>query len=99
MHDKVIPNVGLGIHVKDILEIKPGKVHRSDADYFLGQAFFDVIFELIVFAPKKGQSIIGRVQESTAKGVAISLGFFENIIVPEHELGEGCTFDAAAAIW
>ncbi|XP_022152296.1 DNA-directed RNA polymerase III subunit RPC8 isoform X2 [Momordica charantia] len=79
--DKVVANLGLCISVYDIRSVDGGFIFPSD-----GAATYKVVFTLIVFRPYVGEIIIGKVKESDANGLRISLGFFEDIYVPIHLL-------------
>ncbi|XP_022954042.1 DNA-directed RNA polymerase III subunit RPC8 [Cucurbita moschata] len=79
--DKVVAKLGLCISVYDIRSVDGGFIFPSD-----GAATYKVVFTLIVFRPYAGEIIIGKVKESDANGLRISLGFFEDIYVPIHLL-------------
>ena len=57
--DKVIRDLGLGVAVYNILELKGGFVYPSDSS-----AYFQVKFELVVFRPVKGEVLVGRLLKS-----------------------------------
>ncbi|XP_038897233.1 DNA-directed RNA polymerase III subunit RPC8 isoform X1 [Benincasa hispida] len=86
--DKVVANLGLCISVYDIRSVDGGFIFPSD-----GAATYKVVFTLIVFRPFVGEVIIGKVKESNAKGLRISLGFFEDINVPVELLPSGSKFE------
>ena len=57
--DKVFPDLGLGVAVYNVLEIKGGFVYPSDSS-----AYFKVRFELVVFRPLKGEILHGKLLKS-----------------------------------
>ncbi|KAG9047525.1 DNA-directed RNA polymerase III subunit rpc25 [Tulasnella sp. UAMH 9824] len=75
--DRVIPDVGLGISVFDILEAGEGKVRYGD-----GCFWHKVTFRLIVFRPFVSEVIVGTVTSCTEKFIHVSIGFFHDISVP-----------------
>lgn len=81
--DKVIIDLGLIVTIYDILEIDGGFVYHSD-----GGAHYRVRFRVIVFRPFLDEMIVGRVSKMDEAGVHVSLGFFEDCIVPHHGLPE-----------
>lgn len=88
--DKVIPEVGLVITLYDIVSIGPGLVHPSE-----GGAHRDVRFRAVVFRPQIGEMLRGSVVRcEAARGVQVSLGFFDDIWIPSRCLPKGTTWDA-----
>lgn len=83
--DKVIANLGLCISVYDIQSIEGGFIFPGD-----GCSTYKVIFRLIMFRPFIGEIITGKVEESNATGLRLSLGFFSDIYVPSNLLRQPC---------
>ncbi|KAB2628440.1 DNA-directed RNA polymerase III subunit RPC8-like [Pyrus ussuriensis x Pyrus communis] len=79
--DKVIAKLGLCISVHSIQSIKDGFILPND-----GHPTFRVEFTLIMFRPFVGEIISAKLKESTANGLRLSLGFFDDIYVPVHLL-------------
>ncbi|OMP09830.1 hypothetical protein COLO4_05101 [Corchorus olitorius] len=79
--DKVIANLGLCISVYDIRSIKGGFVFPGE-----GSSTYTVEFRLIMFRPFVGEVIVAKLKECDARGLRLSLGFFEDIYVPEVHL-------------
>jgi len=77
--NRVILDVGLVIcRFGDVTEFSEGICAPGD-----GAAFYEVIFQLIVFKPLVDEVCVGTIVESNEFGIRISLGeFFEDIIVP-----------------
>ncbi|XP_021898113.1 DNA-directed RNA polymerase III subunit RPC8 [Carica papaya] len=85
--DKVIANLGLCISVYDIQSIKGGFIFPGD-----GASTYTVVFRLIVFQPFVGEIIAAKLKESDAKGLRLTLGFFDDIYVPVHLLPNPSSF-------
>ncbi|KAK9950976.1 hypothetical protein M0R45_006439 [Rubus argutus] len=79
--DKVIANLGLCVSVYDIQSIKDHFILPND-----GHPTLTVVFTLIMFRPFVGEIITAKVLESTADGLRLSLGFFDDIYIPSHRL-------------
>ncbi|KAK1352726.1 DNA-directed RNA polymerase III subunit RPC8 [Heracleum sosnowskyi] len=77
--DKVVANLGLVISVYDIKSIDGGFVFPSD-----GASTYTVKFRLVIFRPFVGEVVTAKLLESTANGLRLSLGFFDDIYVPVH---------------
>lgn len=92
--DKVIQDLGLIVTLYDIVNIASGFVHHSD-----GGARFLTTFRVVVFRPFPGEVIVGKLKRVTREGLHISLGFFEDVLVPEHYLPEVSLFDEAEQLW
>ncbi|GAQ91943.1 DNA-directed RNA polymerase III subunit [Klebsormidium nitens] len=92
--DKVIPEVGLVITLYDISSIEGGEVYAGD-----GAPRFSVSFRLVVFRPFVGEVLVGKLLDSDASGLKVSLGFFDDIHVPEHLLQEPSVFDDTEGLW
>lgn len=77
--NRVILDVGLVIcRFGDATEISEGIVAPGD-----GAAFYEVVFQLIVFRPLIEEVCIGAIAESNEEGIRICLGeFFQDIFVP-----------------
>ncbi|KAF9619072.1 hypothetical protein IFM89_005086 [Coptis chinensis] len=79
--DKVIANLGLCVSIYDIRNIDGGFIFPGD-----GASTFTVNFRWIMFRPFVGEVLSGEVEESDAKGLRLSLGFFKEITLPAHLL-------------
>jgi len=78
----------------DALEIGDGLVVTGD-----GASHHEVVFRLVIFRPFVDEVCIGSVVESNEDGVRISLGYFENIIVPAYWMLRPSEFDASTGLW
>ncbi|KAG8927141.1 DNA-directed RNA polymerase III subunit rpc25 [Tulasnella sp. 418] len=86
--DKVIPDVGLGIVVFDILEAGEGKVRYGD-----GCFWHKVTFRLVAFRPFVSEVMVAKVKEISEDAIRVSTGFFDDIIVPVSQLPHPHAYD------
>ncbi|GAA5952224.1 hypothetical protein JCM8115_003540 [Rhodotorula mucilaginosa] len=86
--NKVIPNVGLCISLLDIISATEGAVLYGD-----GCLYYKTEFRLIVFRPYIGEALVGKVKSQSPEGIVISVGFFDDILVPPTLLPDYSTFD------
>ncbi|KAG9451765.1 hypothetical protein H6P81_004669 [Aristolochia fimbriata] len=97
--DKVIQKLGLCISVHDIRSAEGGIVLPGE-----GSSTYKVVFRLIMFRPFVGEVLIGKVEKCDDKGLQLTLGFFNDIYVPEHLLRKPCKYqkvskDEGVWIW
>ncbi|KAI8850153.1 RNA polymerase Rpb7 [Chytridium lagenaria] len=84
--NKVKHEVGLCICVYDVLSISDGVVHPvQDGAYMV-----TVKFRMIVFRPFVDEVIVGKVANSSAAGIKVSLEFFDDILIPPVCMQPGC---------
>lgn len=98
--NRVIPRVGLVIAVRDVLEAGEPVVHAGRD----GVAHVRVVFRAVVFRPIAGEVLEGVVRSASAEGVRVSLGFFDDVLVPPRLMragadGEEMRFEAAEQVW
>ncbi|GMH38365.1 hypothetical protein BSKO_06249 [Bryopsis sp. KO-2023] len=94
MVDKVVADLGLVVTLYDVLSVESGYVHPSD-----GGARFLVRFRVVVFRPFPGEVIVARAKRASKEGVHASLGFFDDILIPEHYLPEPSFFNESESSW
>lgn len=82
--NKVVQDVGLCICLYDILHSSDGIVQAGD-----GCAYVTVEFRLVVFRPFMGEVLTGKIANCTETGIKVTLGFFDDIFIPQHLLFEG----------
>lgn len=70
-------DLGLCISVFDVLEAGDPYVHQGET-----AAVVKVKFRLIIFRPFVGEILEGKVRSSSEEGIHITLGFFDDILVP-----------------
>ncbi|KAL6071679.1 DNA-directed RNA polymerase III subunit RPC8 [Balamuthia mandrillaris] len=92
--DKVIPKVGLGVTLYDVVKVGDGFIYPGD-----GSAHTKVTFRMVVFRPFRGEVIVGKLRHSTPDGITVSLGFFEDVFIPKEELQEPSFYDKAEKLW
>lgn len=85
--NKVVEGVGLCVCLFDILAATDGTIKAGD-----GGAFLNVEFRLVVFRPFRGEVLTGTVVSCSEAGVKISMGFFDDILVPAHMLPENTVY-------
>ncbi|GAA6043185.1 hypothetical protein JCM8097_008717, partial [Rhodosporidiobolus ruineniae] len=86
--NKVLPNVGLVISLLDLLSTTEGAVMYGDGCYY-----YRTEFRLIIFRPYIGEAILGRIKSQSPEGIVVSVGFFDDILVPPTLLPDWSTFD------
>ncbi|GAA5852630.1 hypothetical protein JCM5353_005885 [Sporobolomyces roseus] len=86
--NKVIPGVGLCISLLDILSCTEGAVLYGD-----GCFYYQTEFRLIMFRPYVGEAILGKVKGQSPEGIVVTLGFFDDILIPPTLLPDQCEFD------
>ncbi len=84
--NKVIHNLGLGVRVFDLSHITdPIVLSCQDGSY---QCCVD--FRLVLFKPFQGEILVGKVKDcSSTLGIKVSLGFFDDVIIPPSFLMPG----------
>ncbi|XP_020571201.1 DNA-directed RNA polymerase III subunit RPC8 [Phalaenopsis equestris] len=83
--DKIIANLGLCISVYDILSMDGGFIYPGD-----GCSSYEVVIRLVMFQPFIGEILTGKIEESNSDGLRLSLGFYNDIYVPVHQLQQPC---------
>ncbi|GAA5873674.1 hypothetical protein JCM8547_002672 [Rhodosporidiobolus lusitaniae] len=86
--NKVLPNVGLVISLLDILSTTEGAVMYGDGCYY-----YRTEFRLIIFRPYVGEAIVGKVKSQSPEGIVVTVGFFDDILIPPSLLPDYSTFD------
>jgi DNA-directed RNA polymerase III subunit RPC8 len=81
--NKIIPDVGLGIKLYDIISVSEGVIMPGD-----GGSHHRVQFRLIVFRPFIGEVIVGKIKASAPAGLQVSVEFFDNIYITAAQLQE-----------
>ncbi|XP_796543.1 DNA-directed RNA polymerase III subunit RPC8 [Strongylocentrotus purpuratus] len=92
--NKVVPNVGLCIALHDIVKMEDSHIFPGD-----GASHTKVHFRFVVFHPFMDEILIGRIRSCSRDGVHISLGFFDDIVVPPEALQQPCKFDETEQLW
>ncbi|KAJ1980218.1 DNA-directed RNA polymerase III complex subunit Rpc25 [Dimargaris xerosporica] len=92
--NRIIQYVGLCVTVFDVLSLSEGLVYHSS-----GTANYDTRFRLVVFRPFVGEVLLGKVRSCSELGVHVSLGFFEDVLIPPLLLPDHSEFDAQEQAW
>lgn len=92
--DKVVPNLGLVVTLYDVQSVEGGFVYPND-----GAAFFKVAFRVVVFRPYVGEVITGTLRSCSKEGLRVCLGFFSDVLVPEHALQDPSFFNEGEKLW
>lgn len=87
-------NVGLCIALKDIVSLKDSIILPGD-----GASHTEVIFRYIVFRPSIGNVIMGKIRSCSHEGVHVTLGFFDDILIPPTALQHPSRFDETEQAW
>ncbi|EDW37579.1 GL16275 [Drosophila persimilis] len=92
--NKVLLNVGLCIALKDIVSLQDSIILPGD-----GASHTAVVFRYIVFRPKVGTVMTGKIRSCSREGVHVTLGFFDDILIPQAALQHPSRFDEAEQAW
>lgn len=91
---KVLLNVGLCIALKDIVSLKDSIILPGD-----GASHTEVIFRYIVFRPAISNILTGKIRNCSHEGVHVTLGFFDDILIPPTALQHPSRFDETEQAW
>ncbi|XP_033631113.1 DNA-directed RNA polymerase III subunit RPC8-like [Asterias rubens] len=92
--NKVVHNVGLCIALHDIIKLEDSHIFPGD-----GSSHTKVNFRYVVFRPFMDEILIGRIRSCSREGVHISLGFFDDILIPPEALQQPSKFDETEQVW
>ncbi|XP_051569482.1 DNA-directed RNA polymerase III subunit RPC8 isoform X1 [Myxocyprinus asiaticus] len=92
--NKVVYNVGLCICLYDITKLDDSYIFPGD-----GASHTKVNFRYVVFHPFLDEILVGKIKGCSAEGVHVSLGFFDDIIIPPESLQQPAKFDEAEQVW
>ncbi|XP_043248728.1 DNA-directed RNA polymerase III subunit RPC8 [Colletes gigas] len=92
--NKVYLNVGLCIALHDIIKIEESYIFPGD-----GASHTKVLFRFIVFRPFMEEILIGKIRSCSIDGVHVTLGFFEDIVIPPNKLQHPSRFDQMEQAW
>lgn len=92
--NKVVLNVGLIICLHDIVDIGESHIFCGD-----GAIHTKCKYRMIVFRPQIGEVICGTLRSSSKEGLNVSLGFFDSILIPPHQLNEPSRFNEIDQTW
>ncbi|KAJ8251608.1 hypothetical protein GJAV_G00223170 [Gymnothorax javanicus] len=92
--NKVVYNVGLCICLYDITKLEDSYIFPGD-----GASHTKVHFRYVVFRPFLDEILVGKIKYCGQEGVHVSLGFFDDIIIPPESLQQPAKFDEAEQVW
>ncbi|XP_030371979.1 DNA-directed RNA polymerase III subunit RPC8 [Scaptodrosophila lebanonensis] len=92
--NKVLLNVGLCIALKEIVSLKDSIILPGD-----GASHTEVLFRYVVFRPMVGTVMTGKIRSCSREGVHVTLGFFDDILIPHAALQHPSRFDEAEQAW
>ncbi|XP_059395040.1 DNA-directed RNA polymerase III subunit RPC8 [Carassius carassius] len=92
--NKVVYNVGLCVCLYDITKLEDSYIFPGD-----GASHTKVHFRYVVFHPFLDEILVGKIKGCSAEGVHVSLGFFDDIIIPPESLQQPAKFDEAEQVW
>lgn len=92
--NRIIPNLGLGIVVWDVLSIEDGLLRPSD-----GSVYYKVVFRTVVFKPFVGEILVGWISSCTQEGISVKTDFFDQIYIPKDQLFDNCYWNEKENLW
>jgi DNA-directed RNA polymerase III subunit RPC8 len=93
--NRVLMDVGLVVcRYGDCLKITNGTCVPGD-----GGSHHDCLFRLVVFRPFVEEVCLGKIVKSTAEGVQVSLGFFQDIFIPAYWMLRPSQYDEKIGLW
>jgi len=91
----VVHKLGLVVGVFDLLNIGQSFLFPGD-----GAHHTKVVFRVVVFKPFVEEVLVGKVKScNLSMGVTVSLGFFDDVIIPPEALQHPYRFDNAEQVW
>ncbi|XP_058793899.1 DNA-directed RNA polymerase III subunit RPC8 [Phymastichus coffea] len=94
LSNKVYLNVGLCIALNDITKVEESYIFPGD-----GSSHTKVYFRYIVFRPFIEEILTGKIRSCNMDGVHVTLGFFEDIVIPPNKLQYPARFDQTEQVW
>jgi DNA-directed RNA polymerase III subunit RPC8 len=85
---------GLCVAFYDLLEAEDPIVYPAE-----GCCHATVKFRLILFRPFNGEIIEGKVLSSSPGGLKVSLGFYDDIVIPSHLLPSPSEYEVTQSTW
>uniref|UniRef100_A0A3Q3M076 DNA-directed RNA polymerase subunit n=1 Tax=Labrus bergylta TaxID=56723 RepID=A0A3Q3M076_9LABR len=90
----VVFNVGLCICLYDITKMEDSYIFPGD-----GASHTKVHFRYVVFHPFLDEILVGKIKYCSQEGVHVSMGFFDDILIPPESLQQPAKFDEAEQVW
>lgn len=92
--NKVVHQVGLCIVLFDITEVGDSYILPGS-----GASHTPVKFRFVVFRPFIDEVLVGKVKSCNRDGVLLSMGFFDDILIPQEYLQQPSSFDETEQLW
>lgn len=92
--NKVVLNVGLCIALFDILKLEESFIIPGD-----GASHTRVKFRYIVFRPFVEEILVGKIRSCSQEGVHVTLGFFDDVLIPPSALQHPSRFNETEQAW
>ncbi|XP_049602090.1 DNA-directed RNA polymerase III subunit RPC8 [Syngnathus scovelli] len=92
--NKVVYNVGLCICLYDITKLEDSYILPGD-----GASHTKVHFRYVVFHPFLDEILVGKIKYCSQEGVHVTMGFFDDILIPPESLQQPTKFDEAEQVW
>ncbi|XP_061703140.1 DNA-directed RNA polymerase III subunit RPC8 isoform X2 [Syngnathoides biaculeatus] len=92
--NKVVYNVGLCICLYDITKLEDSYIFPGD-----GASHTKVHFRYVVFHPFLDEILVGKIKYCSQEGVHVTMGFFDDILIPPESLQQPTKFDEAEQVW
>ncbi|XP_044270866.1 DNA-directed RNA polymerase III subunit RPC8 isoform X2 [Tribolium madens] len=92
--NKVVLNVGLCIALYDITSLQESYIFPGD-----GASHTRVSFRYIVFRPFIEEILVGKIRSCSQEGVHVTLGFFDDILIPPSALQHPSKFNETEQAW
>ncbi|CAG2220691.1 POLR3H [Mytilus edulis] len=93
-NDAVVHNVGLCIALWDITKIEDSFIFPGD-----GASHSIVHFRYIVYRPFIDEVLTGKTKSCSKEGVYVSMGFFDDILIPADAMQHPSRFDDKEQLW
>ncbi|XP_071440712.1 DNA-directed RNA polymerase III subunit RPC8 [Hetaerina americana] len=92
--NKVVLGVGLVVALRDLKKLEDSYVFPGD-----GASHTKVNFRCVVFRPFMEEILVGKIRSCSRDGVLVTLGFFEDILIPPLSLQYPSRFDEVEQVW
>jgi DNA-directed RNA polymerase III subunit RPC8 len=93
--NKVLLDHGLVIcRYGEVRQISDGVCVAGD-----GGSHHTCAFSLVLFRPFLEEVVVGRITKSTAEGVHVTLGFFENVFIPAYWMLRPSVYEPELGLW
>nr|XP_022312968.1 DNA-directed RNA polymerase III subunit RPC8-like [Crassostrea virginica]XP_022312969.1 DNA-directed RNA polymerase III subunit RPC8-like [Crassostrea virginica]XP_022312970.1 DNA-directed RNA polymerase III subunit RPC8-like [Crassostrea virginica]XP_022312971.1 DNA-directed RNA polymerase III subunit RPC8-like [Crassostrea virginica] len=92
--NKVVHNVGLCIALWDVTKLDDSYIFPGD-----GASHTIVHFRYVVFRPFMDEILTGKTKSCSKEGVYVSIGIFDDILIPADAMQHPSRFDDKEQLW